>query len=84
MCSSRASREARDVQCVSTRQSASSRDPFDRREMGSPRPRPHSHALRSTFNSLWSEGMAELTEQVHLENPLLGLPDGAEPPPPVR
>ena len=39
---------------------------------------------RSTFNALWSEGMAELTEQVHLENPLLGLPDGAEPPPPVR
>ena len=24
--------------------------------------------------------MAELTEQVHLENPLLGLPEGAEPP----
>jgi hypothetical protein len=24
--------------------------------------------------------MAELTEQVHLENPLLGLPDGAEAP----
>ena len=32
---SHAHRAKRDVQCVSTRQSASSRDPFDRREMGS-------------------------------------------------
>ena len=36
----------------------------------------------ATYNQLWGEGLAELTEQVHLENPLLGLPEGAEPPPP--
>jgi len=30
----------------------------------------------ATYNQLWGEGLAELTEQVHLENSLLGLPEG--------
>jgi hypothetical protein len=35
-----------------------------------------------TYDMMWQEAMAELNEQVHIEDHTMGIPEGVEPPPP--
>jgi hypothetical protein len=35
------------------------------------------------YDMMWAEAMADLNEQIHIEDHTMGVPEGQEPPPPV-